>query len=362
MNKQRSKSEQWTKEIRDTQKKTGLSYRQSMIVASKLRKLKNEQWGGLYNKSLQIIPLPRIQYELKNPKIVGFGGYGIIVVTRLNAEELATKLIQTESDCKKAQTESTIHNEVYQAFQELKQYLGDYDPYKILHIPKPISYAEHIGRKVKIGDQVAKTSCSYGMEYMIPLNIKLNIHDNQPIQLHISASDVPRLVGYRGYMIGVGRLDSMLETLNQYYPNYKKPSSSIAIYTSIGIALGCSIFGCHYNPKDLQFMLSEYNGEIKVVGFDFGMFEKFSDFGSHIIDSIFYEMLNSPYIGVHWTDNIDAMAAMLTGIAVSVKPLVKLYGEQCDEYIGFVELFKKFYDREPILWYCATMIDALVKN
>jgi hypothetical protein len=135
------------------------------------------------------------------------------------------------------------------------------------------------------------------------------------------------------------QLHNLLKLLNDEHPEIKKPQSIFDVIEAIGIAVGCAIFSSKYNPKDFQFMLSEFNGEYKVVGFDFGLFEKIKQFDHTTMEQIFNDIIISPYLGMFMSGYENNF---LHGIALVVKQFVKLYGENCDEFNGFKILIELF--------------------
>ena len=316
-----------------------------------------KQKGGLFDRSKTVKPVQSIKYDLDNLQLVGEGGFGVVAMLNLPSEKLAIKFIKTTSLCRSAQMEATIHNEVYQSFIELGSLVPDghvpdgnvpqYPVYQILHIPKPLAFTTIKPTELKIGSRLFTTSCYYVMEYMEPINIGANLYEGQPIQLHVVATKSPTLLPddpYRGYFIGVGQLDNLLNHLKEIYPNISRPISSRQIFEAIGIACGCAIFGSGYNPKDFQFMISRYDNQFKLIAFDFGMFEKIDNYHHDIMDAISDDLMYSPYIGLHMTDDIDSAFRFLLGMATTVKPLIKLYGANCPEQTGFLFIVNYFID------------------
>jgi len=307
-----------------------------------------KQIGGMLSNTTKISPLEEKDYDLSNIKLIGSGGYGIVGIIPYQTTFLAIKLIKGTHVCSSAKDESTIHNNVYCAFKELEDSLKD-TSYKYLYIPKPMSFKNYdVPKTLTFANSDFESqmiSCSYAMEYMIPINIKKNIYENNPIQIHISASLNEGFIKnseYRGYMIhSIFQLHNLLKLLNDENPKIKKPQSIFDVIEAIGIAVGCAIFSSKYNPKDFQFMLSEFNGEYKIIGFDFGLFEKIENFDSITMNQIFDDIIMSPYLGMFMSGYENSF---LNGISLVVKQFVKLYGKDCKEFNGFkilVDLFTK---------------------
>lgn len=354
------KLSKWHDEVKSIQTRTGLPYKKAMSLASQLRK---NQHGGLFDKSKKVIPLPSTEYKFENYQLIGEGGFGVVARGETKSGPFAIKLIKSHSQCQSAKEEAFIHNEVYQTYLEFGEFADENSAYKILYIPKPLSYQEFPLQMVQIGHRRFESRCSYTMEYMSPIDIEINIFDNTPIQLHVAyASKEGFIEGnpYRGYMSGAD-LDSLLQRLDKKYPNKPKPTNSSQIYEAIGIAVGCAIFGSGYNPADFQFMISEYFGEFRLIGFDFGMFKKIKNYDKKTMSKIYTDLIYSPYIGAHFTDNIQLLPFM-KGLASTVKPLIKLYGVDIPEYSGFKYLFDNFVDDYPKLEQYRQDFNELIEN
>ena len=327
-------------------------------------KTKKNQRGGLFDHSKEVIPLPSTEYNPQTLELVGEGGFGVLAMGETESGQFAIKLIKSISQCGSAKAESSIHNEVYQTYLEFAEYAHNNPAYQLLYIPQPLSYQEFPLRIVQIGEKKFETRCSYTMEYMSPIDIGNNIHDGQPIQLHVAYALKQGFIEenpYRGYMIGMGKLDSLLQHLNELYPNKKQPTSSTQIYEAIGIAVGCAIFGSGHNPIDFQFMISEYNGEFRLIGFDFGMFTKIKEYDKKTMSEIYDYLLNSPYIGMHLTSDIELLP-FIKGLVSTVKPLVQLYGSDVPQYHGFQYLLDNFLSEFDELEPYGQYFDELAQN
>src|ERR1700722_4423503 len=145
------------------------------------------QKGGLFDKSKKVKPVSSSNdYDLKDIQLIGEGGFGVVGLVQTPVGPVAVKLIKSATLCRSAKMECDIHNQIYQTYVELGQYVGHYQSYDILYIPKPLFYMDYdTSFQIKVGHRVFDTSCSYTMEYMKPINIETNVFHGQPIQLHI---------------------------------------------------------------------------------------------------------------------------------------------------------------------------------
>jgi hypothetical protein len=316
-----------------------------------LRKsIKNNIHGGMLNNCSS--ELPQKDYDLSNVSIYGMGGFGIIVRTIDNGEDIAIKLIKSVSECKSAKIESNIHNNVFCALENIRDAIHN-TSCRYLHIPQPKAY-KSFPQPVKINSiypeiSEASINCLYSMEFMYPINIGVNVYGNIPIQLHIARSNNDGLLPnspYRGYFMK--NIDSLQSVANKL---------SITIedtFTAMGIALGCAIFMCQYNPLDFQFMFSLYKNEYKIIGFDFGKFTHFDVFDAKNMETIYNDMANSSYIG-EWFNYDDTISRyLLTGMALVVK--------QIKNKIGFSILFDMFAKYQSSLNTYKQLLYTLIEN
>ena len=223
--------------------------------------------------------------ELKNGIILGKGSNGIIILPKSNATTVYKMLINNNA-CSDASEESKIHKITYTTFLQMDITIR---PYNFAYIPKPICYIDNpTNFEYQTNDTIYKIKCIYGMEYMKPVQFgEFNKFNDLYLPIHLAVEDE---IGFkkddelRGYYVStIEHLDEVLQSLNSKYGDANVPNV-FEIFNCMGYLFALAWFSAKYYPIDMQFMLSEQNGKVKVVCFDFGLYESISNYKVKLID------------------------------------------------------------------------------
>jgi len=225
--------------------------------------------------------------QMKNSEVIGKGKFGMIVLPR-NNNEIVYKLLFGEN-CEKAYNEYNMHSVIYDHLQKF----SNLD--ELAYIPKPRCFKNIAETFPYIVDDktTINVNCIYGMDYMKQLHYEDNNKiDEQYYQIQLG-DNPEHIIGFRpnfetqGYYLGnIEELDKVLEKVN---PLYNTKIDSFDIIQSMGHTFALIWFSAGYCPYDIQFILTENNGKIKVACYDFGEYVKIDEINS---DEIIYEICN----------------------------------------------------------------------
>jgi len=281
--------------------------------------------------------------------VIGKGDNGIII--RYPKDDMSVYKLLITGKCDDAEEESKKHDAIYSALMDLVSKISKPHKLKLYlsYIPKPICYSDNKKSFVYMFDKTQyNIQCIYGMEYMIPLELKGNYFNNTYIQVHIASyltdKHDEKIVGfkrgnnneYKGYMIGTA--NHMIEILksiheNDKYVGIEKPETPNEIFGCMGYICAIECFMCKYIPYDLQFMLSYHSHDksIKVVGFDFGIFQEYIELDDQTMDKITDALLNSPYVD-GWEDEYwNATEGYSVSFIKGMEEAVELIGGEVEQ-------------------------------
>jgi hypothetical protein len=279
--------------------------------------------------------------QMINSNVVGKGSFGFVVLPKEN-DEIIYKILMNE-DCDNLKKEHNIQEEMYITM------LKNMPVTEIAYIPRPICFYQ-LKRPIEYiyNQEKYSVSCIFGMENMKVIECDgVNQYQGEYYQLHLGENDENES-GFRkgreqqGYFIGeYNELQKILTLLKN---KYKKVPTCEEIYETIGYFFALSWFICNYYPIDIQFMLSEFDNEIKVVCFDFEKYTKnnntkyiynIDEEGNiRIIEKIEMEIKeNEMYI----KENIEFVVGYIFGRSRYLSPLLNNF----QSYDPFLEGMKK---------------------
>jgi hypothetical protein len=207
-----------------------------------------------------------------------------------------------------------------------------------------ISFNDQTGEKVNI-------YCAYAMEFMNPINIIENVFTSEqgniiPIQIHICKGPKRGFLEsnpLRGYAVeSPDDLRLILKQISDIY-HIDSPSAE-AIFEGIGILWACALISARYIPLDFQVMLNIHENKLKVVGFDFGIFEKINDLKNPMyLENIISSIVNSPYIGSFIELDESIGVAFINGVIniMEIFCKIKNFSDIQDEVDLFMQILSQ---------------------
>jgi hypothetical protein len=298
---------------------------------SKYINLKTMMCGGTLEKSNDKLKHEGLNIKhnfTPDAKIIGEGGYGIIVYDTKSA----FKLIKHEQTCKNSSNEFSRHFNVYMTFSNIGRYIDTLEfkeIYDLSYIPKPISFYDYpTPTKIAIGERNELISCLYEMEYMEPADITENICDGLLLPLHVAISPVSGCYRQRGYFVST--LKQLRTNIDRIEVKYAIPNINAMLFKILGFTFGCAWLGAGYNPRDFQFMISKVDGKIRIVGFDFGefypiSFEEILEFKSNFYDDFIFSQYGFSLLVDDTREKCrNNILEFLTGMAYVVRVIKKL--------------------------------------